>query len=147
MWTRVEGVVVRGHRVASGLAEGSPYPRGTIGMQVPIFASRGVDLSRYHPATINVDIRPLRFSIAPSAERLSDVRWCDEHPPETFSFSRCRVVFGDTEYESTIYYPHPETKARHFQNDHIVEILAPFIDGIGYGSVIAVLVGDEVTLF
>lgn len=34
-WKIVEGVVKEGHQVASGMAKDSPYPRGTIEMQLP----------------------------------------------------------------------------------------------------------------
>ncbi|MEO0518268.1 MAG: hypothetical protein AAF171_13325 [Cyanobacteria bacterium P01_A01_bin.116] len=50
----LEGVVVPGHRVASGQAQDSPYPHGTIEMQQPHFLSLGVDLSPYYPGTLNV---------------------------------------------------------------------------------------------
>jgi hypothetical protein len=113
-------------------------------MQMPIFASLGVDLSDFHPATINVDISPLRFSVRRSATRLDDVRWCDEHPPETFSFARCRALYDQKEYEAMVYYPHPETKRNHFQSDSLLEILAPFIPGLEYGARIAVLVSDDI---
>lgn len=141
---RVEGVVVQGHRVASGTSSESPYPAGTISMQMPTFASLGVDLSAYHPATINVDISPLRFSMRRSATRLDNVRWCEEHPPETFSFSRCRVVYNETEHDGMVYYPHPDTKRKHFQGDNLLEVLAPLIPGLKYGARIAVLVSDDV---
>ena len=29
---------------------------------------------------------------------------------------------------------HPETKARHHQNDSVIEVLAPWIEGIQYGD-------------
>ena len=141
---RVEGTVVRGHRVASGASDSSPYADGTIAMQSPIFRRLGIDLSPFYPATINVDISPLRYSILESAKRLDRVRWCDEHPPETFSFSDCTVVYLGVEYTAMIYYPHPETKVTHFQADTVLEILAPFIPGLDYGSLIAVVAGDDI---
>ncbi len=41
-------VLVQGHGVASGKAV-SPYPKGTIEMQLPFFAALGLDLSSYWP--------------------------------------------------------------------------------------------------
>lgn len=85
----VEGVVVRGHGVASGLSPSTPYPGGTIALQLPHFAARGLDLSSIHPATINVDITPCRLSILRPAHTFRDVQWTNLHGPETFSFMRC----------------------------------------------------------
>ena len=145
MSRRVDGIVVRGHRVASGLAADTPYKAGTIELQIPHFARLGVDLSEYHPATVNVDIRPYHFRIGSTATCLRYVKWADEHPPESFSFSPCRLVYHETEYEAMIYYPHPETKKKHHQSDETLEIIAPLIPGLKYGSKVAVVVGNEVT--
>ncbi len=66
------------------------------------------------------------------------VEWTPLHPPEDFSFSRCRILHAGREVEGWIYTPHPETKADHFQPPTMLEVLAPFLPGIAYG--------DEVTL-
>jgi hypothetical protein len=55
------------------------------------------------------------------------VEWTDLHPPETFSFSPCSVEFEGQEYQAYVYYPHPETKERHFQEPTMIEVLAPRI--------------------
>jgi hypothetical protein len=34
---RISGIVVQGHQVASGSAESSPFPAGTIELQAPMF--------------------------------------------------------------------------------------------------------------
>ena len=141
---RVLGTVVRGHRVASGLAEDSPYRAGTIELQVPVFRQLGVDLSKYYPATINIDVGPHRLRLRDGALTLRNVSWSNEHPPETFSFCACRLEFRETIYGATIYHPHPETKKTHFQSDNIIEVLAPWIRGVEYGANIAVVVGPEV---
>ncbi len=135
---RIPGVVARGHAVASGQALDSPYPEGTIALQTPVFRRLGLDISRFFAATVNIDIRPHRFRIRRAEILLRSVRWCDEHPPEDFSFSRCKLIFCSSEYDSMVYYPHPETKARHFQSDQTIEVLAPFVEGLEYGSAVAV---------
>ena len=33
-----------------------------------------------------------------------------------------------------VYYPHPDTKPRHFQPPSVIEVIAPLIEGIAYGS-------------
>jgi hypothetical protein len=75
------------------------------------------------------------------------VEWTDLHPPETFSFSRCKVVFKDVEYSGWVYYPHPETKKNHFQNPSLVEVITYEIPGIQYGDVLDVEVNSsEITI-
>ena len=35
-----------------------------------------------------------------------------------------------------IYFPHPETKERHFQSDTTVEVLAPYVEGLAPGAAV-----------
>jgi len=131
---KVPGTVVRGHEVASRAGKDSPYPAGTIEMQLPHFLRLGLDLSRYVAATLNVSIAPKRLRLRNPSHQFRRVRWTDRHPPENFSFSPCRVRFGGRLYDGLVYYPHPETKTRHFQDASIVEVLAERIPEIGYGA-------------
>ena len=57
-------------------------------------------------------------------------------PAENFSFYRCdiRSMATETFVEGLVYWPHPSTKPEFFQDPSILEILAPFIGGITYGS-------------
>jgi hypothetical protein len=71
------------------------------------------------------------------------VAWTDLHPPETFSFSPCKVRFEGREYAGMVYYPHPETKIRHFQDPSMIEVLTEHIPGIGYGSQVELMVDPE----
>ena len=132
----LEGIVVRGHQVASRASE--HYPSGTIGMQIPFFAERGLDLRRFHPATINISVEPLQIKIVGEDYLFRDVEWTDRHPPEDFSFSRCRIGVNGNWHDGWIYYPHPETKARHYQNASLLEVIAPHIDSLEYGSPVIV---------
>ncbi len=131
-WQIVRGVVVEGHRVAS--APSAAYPYGTLEKQKPYFEALGLDLSRYFLGTLNISIAPLTFEMVKPRYTFPLVAWTDLHPPETFSFSPCRLRFAGREYEGLVYYPHPETKIRHFQDASLVEVLAEFIEGIGYGA-------------
>ena len=63
-----------------------------------------------------------------------DVAWTDAHPPEHFSFAHCRLRHGGREVPAWVYYPHPETKARHFREAATLEILAPYLPGLAYGD-------------
>ena len=140
MWKTINGIVVPGHRVASGQATGSRYPAGTIRMQQPVFKQLGLDLSRYHEGTLNVSIHPLSFEMKRPRHTFRQVEWTSLHPAEDFSFSPCKVYFDDKEHTGWIYYPHPETKEMHFQDPSVLEILAPFIPNIGYGDRIRICI-------
>jgi hypothetical protein len=129
----VPGVLVAGHQVASG-AGASPYPAGTITMQAPLFAALGLDLSACFPGTLNISIHPRTFALAAPSHTFRSVRWTELHPPEDFSFAPCAVIAAGQRHPGWIYYPHPATKARHFQPPSTLEVLAPPIPGLGYGA-------------
>jgi hypothetical protein len=48
------------------------------------------------------------------------------------------VIFREVEYDGWVYYPHPETKLRHFQNLSLLEVIAMPIAGIAYGDALEV---------
>lgn len=133
----VHGVVVRGHRVASGLARDPRFPRGTIAAQAPVFRALGVDLSPFLPATLNVDVSPWSFSPGPRATTLRLVKWHPDAPPETFSFADARLEWKGRTVRAAVYWPHPETKPEHFQPPGIVEVLAEPLEGLEYGDQVA----------
>ncbi|WP_035994166.1 hypothetical protein [Leptolyngbya sp. KIOST-1] len=129
-WQTVKGIIVPGHQVASGAAPDSPYPAGAIAMQTPFFKALGLDLSGYFPGTLNVSIAPKRFQLINPEFTFRQVEWTNRHPPEDFSFSQCWVFFQGFSYDGWIYYPHPETKKRNFQEPSTLEIIAPTIPGL-----------------
>ena len=132
MQTTTSGVVVAGYRVASGPSK--DYPYGSLVRQIPLFKERGLQLDGFYQGTLNVSIAPLVFEMVHPEFTFRQVEWTDLHPPEDFSFSRCSVSFQKIVYEGVVYYPHPETKIRHFENSSIIEIICPFILGIQYGD-------------
>jgi hypothetical protein len=140
-WTSVSGVVVKGYRVASGPSH--DYPYGALDRQRPIFKERGLDLGGYFNGTLNIGIRPYVFRILKAEFTFRNVEWTDLHPPEHFSFSRCHVVFREEEYDGWVYYPHPETKKRNFQNPSLLEVIAETIPNIQYGDALDVEVNPE----
>jgi len=137
-WTLIHGIVVEGYRVASGPSK--DYPYGALDRQRPLFKARGLDLDGYFNGTLNIDIRPFTFSMEKPEFTFHDVEWTDLHPPEHFSFSRCKVIYKEVEYDGWVYYPHPETKLRHFQNPSLLEVIAEPISGITYGDKLVVMV-------
>ena len=140
-WTLLHGVLTQGYRVASGPSK--DYPYGAVERQRPIFKARGLDLSGYFNGTLNVDIRPRVFRLVKPEFTFHSVEWTDLHPAEHFSFSRCKVLYRDVEYDGWVYYPHPETKRRHFQNPSLLEVIAYPIPEVKYGSEIDVLLNPE----
>ena len=140
-WTSIRGVLVEGYRVASGPSK--DYPYGALDRQRPIFKERGLDLAAYFNGTLNVDIRPYVFRVIKPEFTFRNVEWTDLHPPEHFSLSRCQVVFREEAYDGWVYYPHPETKKRNFQNPSLLEIIAYHIPNIQYGDGLDVQVNPE----
>lgn len=135
------GVLASGYGVASGPS--ADYPYGALERQRPIFAERGLDLSGFFNGTLNIDIRPATFELTKPEYTFRDVNWTDLHPPEHFSFCRCRVIYGGAEHEGWIYYPHPETKRRNFQDPSLIEVITDPLHGIRPGDDIEVLVNPE----
>ncbi len=144
-WVYVTGVLAQGCRVASGPSR--DYPYGALERQRPLFKARGLDLDGYFNGSLNIDISPATFAMSNPQFTFPLVAWTNLHPPETFSFSRCRVVFREVEYDGWVYYPHPETKLRHFQNPSLLEVIALPIPGIRYGDALgAWLRTDEISV-
>ena len=130
----VSGRVVEGYRVASGETEDSPYPAGSIALQMPHFQACGLDLSRFYPATLNIEIAARGFVMRNPAHRFEQVRWFAGNPPEDFSFSCCQVGFRDQMWDGWVYYPHPDTKPAHWQAPNVIEVITSQLDGITYGD-------------
>ncbi len=133
-WTTVNGIIQRGHQVASGVTGDTPYPAGTIEMQKPFFKALGLDLTPFFMGTLNISISPYKFTMDNPEYSFRQVQWTDRHPPEDFSFSRCRLIFKDVSYDGWVYYPHPETKKTHFQNPSIVEVITSPIPNLEYDA-------------
>lgn len=120
---------VAGHGVASGRAASSPYPAGTIALQAPLFAARGIDLSPFYAGTLNLAAAGEWRLHDPDA-RVERLAWSDRHPPETFSFWHACLRRASEELPALIYAPHPETKVLHHQSANQLEVLAPWIEGL-----------------
>lgn len=142
MW--ITGRLIRGHGVASGRDPASPYPAGTISLQRPLFAQRGLDLSDCFAGTLNVSLAPLELRSTHPDHCFEQLDWTDRHPPETFRFWRVLVRCSDSPpLGGWIYQPDPQTKQRHGQPPQVVEVLAPPLEGIAPGVEIALGVDGE----
>ena len=126
---------MQGHRVASGLNGNPAFPGGTIRMQMPFFKARGLDLAPYYPGTLNVSIAPLRYEVVRAPCTFEDVKWHPVDPAETFSFFHVNRILPDgSRVAGLVYYPHPETKPKHFQPPDMLELMFPKMDDAAYGS-------------
>ena len=134
-----------GHGVASGdankdpLRPDSPYPDGTIAMQAPFFAAEGLDLSPYWPGTLNLSFAPKAVVLTQPDHCFEHLCWTHLHPPETFSFWHVvlRRITSSHEVKGLLYYPHPETKKRHWQSQSVVEVLTPWLKDLDPGEPLA----------
>ncbi len=134
----IKGKVVRGHLVASRPSQ--DYPFGTIEKQKPIFRRLGLDLNRFFNGTLNISIAPKRWVLRDPEFTFRQVEWTELHPPETFSFTRCTLSFKDIPFNGWIYFPHTDTKQRHFQDPSVIEVIAEEIPGVHYGDGIQIIV-------
>jgi hypothetical protein len=133
-WQTFTARVIQGHRVASGLNGNPHFPGGTLRMQEPFFRKLGVDLSTFHPGTVNVSIAPHRYRPVKARHTFRDVKWHPTEPAEDFSFFDVRLIRpGLPPLAGFIYYPHPDTKPTHFQQPDVLELLLPFVEGMHYG--------------
>lgn len=129
-WERVNGIVVRGYRIASGKARNDRL--GSIELQMPLFRQLGLDISHCFPGTLNVSIAPRSWRMLLPKPTFLAVKWEDSREPENFYFSRCIVEFHGKAYAGWVYYPDPETKLSHFHEDSTLEIIAETIPEIQY---------------
>lgn len=136
----INGKLIQGHQVASGTSLTSPYPQGTIATQIPFFRQLGLDLSPYFQGTLNIDIAPYACKVNNPQLTFAQVNWTQLHPPEDFSFSPCQVLYNDGSYAGWVYYPHPETKIRHFHNPSVMELIAVPIPNIKYGDLLQIVI-------
>ena len=132
---------MRGHQVASRPSK--DYPYSSLEKQKPFFKALGLDLHEYFNGTLNISIAPLEFEMIRPQFIFELVEWTDLHPPETFSFSRCKVFFKGVEYTGWVYYPHPETKKTHFQNASLIEVITYEIPDIQYGDKLEIEVNTD----
>jgi hypothetical protein len=144
----IPATIVRGHQVASGLKGDARFPGGTVRMQAPHFLARGLDFTAFYPATLNVSIAPWRYRIVRPCRTFRAVKWHATEPAEDFSFFDVKLHLASAvPVTGLIYLPHPETKPEHFQNPDVLELLLPWVEGLDYGTRVALEVPQEQMTF
>lgn len=142
-WILLDGIIVPGHKIASGQAVDSPYPMGALKMQKPFFRRLGLELEGFYEGTLNISIRPFTFKMVKPQYTFPLVEWTSLHPPETFSFSQCRVRYESQMYSGWIYYPHPETKRTHFQEPGLLEVITHLLPGVHSGTQLQIAIDPQ----
>ena len=132
---KVGFVVVPGRGAASGKREYQDLG-GSIRAQKPLFKQRGVDLDAFYEATLNLKIAARGFEVLQPLFRIRDLLWLPGYPGENFDLCNCCVSVAGVTYPALTYYPRPETKGPYAEPapDDIVEVLAPFVPGLTYGT-------------
>lgn len=133
----ISSTLVEGYKIASGQAENSPYGEGSIELQLPFFRARGLDLSSFFPATLNLDIAPIKFELLSPDYVFKQIAWYPD-VIENFAFIKCEIQANDRWYSGYIYRPDPATKPAHFHENSLLEVVAPFIEGLKIGQAIII---------
>lgn len=131
----VDFQVVEGRGAASGRNEFVDL-HGSLRAQKPLFKAAGIDLDSFFEGTINAELPIGGFEISAPLFRVRDLVWLDGHPGEDFDFCSCALQVHGLIYPGLIYYPRPETKHSYTRPvpPNLVEILAPFVAGLRYGT-------------
>ena len=128
-------VSVNGHGVASGTSNTLRIPQARSECNRPFFKALGLDLSSCFCGTLNLDFSPLEVSLA-------DPDHCFQRCNGLISIHLRPSRFGMFRLEKDqvnlsvgwVYYPHPETKQRHWQSATTLELLAPRLSSVCNGS-------------
>ena len=136
----VQAVVVQGYGVASGKSDDDRFPNGTVALQIPFFKKSGLPTETFHLGTINIDISPFLFELNQPSYYIHQIRWSPHLPAENFSFFKCSLgidsVSAESMYPAFVYWPHPSTKPDFQQPPGVLELIAPFIPNLKYGSLV-----------
>lgn len=142
----VAAQVIKGGQAAGGV--GSVDSRGleeagTIVRQMPHFLNHGVDLTTFHPATINVSVAPMLFKFECPAHSIAALKWHPDFPGENFSFFDCEVGFAGAQFTGFIYLPHRDQALGTIAGAQYVEVITKRIPALEYGSQIQLKVPNE----
>jgi len=140
---RINGLICKGHGVASGISDNQRYPKGTLYEQLPYFKESGLDLSSYFLGTINLHIAPYQFEIRSPKYFFEAIPWSIYIPPENFYFFDVTLFFREKEFKGLIYMPDPKTKVDHIQEQSILELILPRISGLAHGMSVCIEVEDK----
>jgi len=139
----ISGTVIEGVKFTSGIAANCPFPSGTLSMQTPFFKQKGLDLNENFQATLNVSIKPRTCTLINPEFTFPNVKWYPDHDPDTFSFSRCSIIFEELTIDAFAYFHHPKNREGQFWKDSVIEIIAPYLPGLRYGQTVQLELNPE----
>ncbi|TAI48866.1 hypothetical protein [Flagellimonas allohymeniacidonis] len=140
---KISAKVIPGHGAASGKKNDERYPSGTIALQAPFFKELGLDIYKYHPGTLNIDVAPYNINISQPKCYFENVKWTSHIPSENFYFFDIALYHLGSRYEGLIYMPDPKTKTEHEQSKSTLELLLPKIENVVYGSHVDIEIDDN----
>lgn len=139
--------VVKGHQIASGLANDLRFVAGSINAQLPYFKMLGLNIENFHTATLNAEFDCNTIELNDYDYYFKEIKWHAQMPAEDFKFRRCQVIHQEKSYSAVIYQPQLSTKTEHFKAKNVLEIMAPFIEHISYGDQLTLdIPADAITL-
>lgn len=136
----MQGTLIQGHQVASGLASNCPWPGGSVARQLPLMGLHGVPVTRLFSGTLNVALACREVPYPEQFEFDFVLDWRAPDKPTHFRLHRLIVEFAGRRYQGWSYrkiYPDGYVSI-HPQPANVIEILAPQIDGIQYGDRVSV---------
>jgi hypothetical protein len=136
----MRGRVIKGHQVASGFAVDCPWPGGSVARQLPLMAQHGVPIDGLFAGTLNVGLEVGEVPFPDTAEFDFVLDWRAPDKPTHFRLHALTIEFGNARYPGWSYrklYP-PGYVSIHPQPNNVLEVLAPPIIGIAYGSRVGV---------
>lgn len=137
----MQGILIQGYRVASGLAKNCPWPGGSVARQLPIMAQFGVPVHNLFSGTLNIELDCECVPYPDDAEYDFEIDWRAPDKPTHFRLHRLSVLFNGHTYQGWSYrkiYP-ADYASLHPHPLNVIEILAPKIPGIEYGHSVQVL--------
>lgn len=143
--------VIKGGQAAGGGREeasnvgplSSKKAGGTIVRQIPHFLEFGVDLTSFHPATINVSVAPLLLKFERPTHSIAALKWHPDYAPENFSFFDCEIGFAGDQFSGFIYLPHRDQALGAIAGAQYVEVIARKIPALEYGSLLQLKVPNK----
>ncbi|MDO8482043.1 MAG: hypothetical protein Q7S75_03095 [bacterium] len=140
-WQRVKGVVIRGARRTSNIDGNSPYGRGTLELQFPLFRELGLDLSGCFMGTLDIRINPRTWVMVPTEPTFHGIKWF-AGKEEDFFFSKCWLTFAGKTYLAWLYCASPG-KPHYIRGPSLFEVIAEKIPNIGYGDTVMLEINPE----
>ena len=129
----VSGIVVEGHRIASGLnPTGKNGLNATVVKQMPFFIKSGIPrMNEMFLGTVNVNLEGKTFEIKKPEHKVI-CEW-QKGVTETFYFISAVLLHKGKNYEGYVYFPLPESGFQE-RNREVIEFLMPQIFNLFYGD-------------